>query len=109
IALLAEHFVARFSQAMGKTVRGIADEARARLEAYPWPGNIRELENAMERAVALEPTDVIGLASLPAAVQHGEERRPGPVAERQLTEGFDLEQHVQEIERSEEHTSELQS
>src|SRR5690606_3491037 len=71
IALLAEHFVARFSQAMGKTVRGIADEARARLEAYPWPGNIRELENAMERAVALEPTDVIGLASLPAAVQHG--------------------------------------
>jgi len=99
IALLAEHFVARFSQAMGKTVRGIADEARARLEAYPWPGNIRELENAMERAVALEPTDVIGLASLPAAVQHGEERRPGPVAERQLTEGFDLEQHVQEIER----------
>ncbi len=100
IALLAEHFVARFSQAMGKRVTAIADEARERLEAYPWPGNIRELENAMERAVALERSDVITVASLPGAVQRGEARRPGGGgAMPQLPHGFDLEQHVQEIER----------
>jgi len=100
IVLLAEHFIARFSQAMGKSVRAIADEARERLEAYPWPGNIRELENAMERAVALERTDVIQESSLPAAVTRGEARKPGqPQAMPQLREGFDLEQHVQEIER----------
>jgi two-component system response regulator PilR (NtrC family) len=100
ILLLAEHFVARFSQAMGKTIRAIADDARERLEAYPWPGNIRELENAMERAVALETSDVIGISSLPAAVQRGEGRRPGQGGSMpQLPQGFDLEQHVQEIER----------
>jgi two-component system response regulator PilR (NtrC family) len=100
ILLLAEHFVARFSQAMGKRINAIADDARERLEAYSWPGNIRELENAMERAVALERSDVITVASLPAAVQRGEGRRPGQAsAMPQLSKGFDLEQHVQEIER----------
>jgi two-component system response regulator PilR (NtrC family) len=100
IALLAEHFVARFGQAMGKPIRAISDEARERLEAYPWPGNIRELENAMERAVALERTDIIEPASLPSAVQRGEARRQGQAAGLpQLPQGFDLEQHVQEIER----------
>ncbi|MDQ3068353.1 MAG: sigma-54 dependent transcriptional regulator [Acidobacteriota bacterium] len=100
ITLLAEHFAARFSQAMGKTVRAISDEARERLEAYPWPGNIRELENAMERAVALERSDVIEAGSLPAAVQRGDARRPGQSAPMpKFREGFDLEQHVQEIER----------
>jgi len=101
IALLAEHFVARFSQAMGKNVRAISDEARERLEAYAWPGNIRELENALERAVALERTDVIEVVSLPAAVQRGEVKRAGGPGQAlpPLPQGFDLEQHVQEIER----------
>ena len=99
VALLAEHFVARFSQAMGKSLRAIADDARDLLEAYPWPGNIRELENAMERAVALERTDVIEAGSLPAAVMPGGARRSSQAGLPQLPQGFDLEQHVQEIER----------
>ncbi|MDQ3168584.1 MAG: sigma-54 dependent transcriptional regulator [Acidobacteriota bacterium] len=99
VALLAEHFVARFSQAMGKSVRAIADDARELLEAYPWPGNIRELENAMERAVALEGSDVIETGSLPAAVMPGGARRASQQGLPQLPQGFDLEQHVQEIER----------
>ncbi len=99
VALLAEHFVARFSQAMGKSVRAIADDARELLEAYPWPGNIRELENAMERAVALERSDIIEPGSLPAAVMPGGARRASQQGLPQLPQGFDLEQHVQEIER----------
>jgi two-component system, NtrC family, response regulator PilR len=54
IPLLASHFVAKFAAAMGKDVAGISSAAMALLQAYPWPGNIRELENAIERAVALE-------------------------------------------------------
>src|SRR5690606_8033658 len=49
VPLLAEHFVARFAQQMGKSITGISGAAAAALKAYPWPGNIRELENAMER------------------------------------------------------------
>ncbi len=54
----------------------------------------------MERAVALERSDVITVASLPGAVQRGEARRPGGGgAMPQLPHGFDLEQHVQGVER----------
>src|ERR1700754_1139880 len=56
ITLLAEHFVQRFSTEMGKAVQGLSAEALRCLQTYHWPGNIRELENAIERAVALERT-----------------------------------------------------
>jgi two-component system response regulator PilR (NtrC family) len=69
IALLAQHFLERFASEMGKAIEGFSPEARAALEAYAWPGNIRELENAVERAMALESSPVIGLASLPDAVR----------------------------------------
>jgi DNA-binding NtrC family response regulator len=95
IPLLAEHFLTRFRQAMGKRVARIADEAMALLERYPWPGNVRELENVIERAVALELTDVITPDSLPRDV-----RQPQPeaaVPEAQLPAGeFVLESHLEE-------------
>ena len=72
------------------------------LQAYAWPGNIRELENAIERAVALERTPSILVESLPDAVRgvagcRG--RAVRPPAEAFPDGGFDLEQHVQHIER----------
>jgi len=101
IPLLAEHFVAKYSAQVGKRVTGLAPEALACLQAYHWPGNIRELENAIERAVALERGPVIQLESLPERV-----RQDGgaPVAVAGLPAdipdgGFDLERHVQAIER----------
>src|SRR5262249_3680029 len=48
IPLLAEHFLRRFSQEMGKPVKEISPEAMGVLESYSWPGNVRELENVME-------------------------------------------------------------
>src|SRR5687767_9484053 len=69
IPLLAEHFTARFAAQMGKGVSGISGGALALLKAYPWPGNIRELENAIERAVALERTPSILAESLPDPVR----------------------------------------
>ena len=49
--LLANHFLHKFSAALGKRVQAINAEARDLLYRYPWPGNVRELENAIERAV----------------------------------------------------------
>jgi nitrogen regulation protein NR(I) len=51
VPLLVEHFLAKFNERLKKQVAGVEPEALAVLSAYPWPGNIRELENVMERAV----------------------------------------------------------
>ena len=69
IALLADHFLAKYAALMEKPVRGISHEARELLAAYHWPGNVRELENAIERAVALEQTPVVLPESLPVYVR----------------------------------------
>jgi two-component system response regulator PilR (NtrC family) len=103
LPLLAEHFVTRFAAELGKPVQGLAAESLSLLVQYHWPGNIRELENAMERAVALERTPVILPASLPAAVRAagGGQAQTDDVLEADTLpdSGFDLERHVREIER----------
>ncbi len=53
ILLLAEHFMNKYSKKMGKEIYGISEEAKNLLLKYPFPGNIRELENMIERAIAL--------------------------------------------------------
>ena len=56
ISLIAEHFLQKYNEQMGKEIAGISHQAMDLLQGHDWPGNIRELENVMERAVALEPT-----------------------------------------------------
>jgi two-component system response regulator PilR (NtrC family) len=56
---LAEHFLAVFASASGKVFKAIAPDAQRRLQAYAWPGNIRELRNAVERTVLLEDGPVL--------------------------------------------------
>ncbi len=53
IPLLADHFLARHCERTGRRVVGFTDEAMRRLQAYTWPGNVRQLENVLERAVIL--------------------------------------------------------
>jgi two-component system response regulator PilR (NtrC family) len=83
---------------MGKPVSGLAQESMELLEVYEWPGNIRELENVIERAVALEKSSAILPESLP---DHILRRVPkGPAAAGSLPEsGFDMEEHVKGLER----------
>jgi PAS domain S-box-containing protein len=57
IPLLVEYFVGRYAKAAGKTIRHISKQTLEQLTAYDWPGNIRELQNVVERAVILSETD----------------------------------------------------
>jgi Nif-specific regulatory protein len=68
IPALAEHFSARHARNCNRNVMGISDEALACLAQYDWPGNIRELENAMERAVVIGSSDKILAEDLPETV-----------------------------------------
>ena len=65
IPLLVSHFIARITKDVGKSVRGISPDALAILERYHWPGNIRELENVVERAIVLGSGDLLSPDSLP--------------------------------------------
>jgi two-component system response regulator PilR (NtrC family) len=109
IPLVADHFLAKYSEQMGKSINAISHDAMELMQKYDWPGNIRELENTIERAVALESTPTVLPESLPPAVR-GEAGRPAPSSQSPSPSsqsgeaalppsGFDLEAHVQEIER----------
>jgi two-component system response regulator PilR (NtrC family) len=99
IPLLAEHFLAKYGEQMGKGIAAISRTAMDLLVTHDWPGNIRELENVIERAVALEATPTVLPDSLPPAIR-GEVPRPVAGSIEALPEsGFDLEAHVKEIER----------
>jgi two-component system, NtrC family, response regulator PilR len=98
IPLLAEYFLEKYRDQMGKDIHGLSQETMDLLDAYEWPGNIRELENVIERAVALEKTQAILPESLP---EHIAKRvAKGPAAAGLLPEsGFNLEEHVEGLEK----------
>jgi Nif-specific regulatory protein len=68
ILLLANYFVSRFSQKLGRRVHGISPAAQQCLKNYDWPGNVRELENVLERAILLGSTDTILPDDLPDSI-----------------------------------------
>ena len=68
IPLLADHFVSRYSARSNRKVRGLSPAARACLAQYDWPGNIRELENAIERAIVIGGSDLILPEDLPESL-----------------------------------------
>jgi two-component system response regulator AtoC len=90
IPLLVEHFLARFNERLNKGVARVDPGAMAALLAYPWPGNIRELENLMERLVLLADSDVIRQDDIPWL--------PRPTTDRttdgEEDEGLDLKEYV---------------
>ena len=71
VTLLGEHFLDRFSRELGRRPPSLSDEARHTLLRYPWPGNVREIRNLMERVALLATGSVVGpeLLSLDAAAQ----------------------------------------
>ncbi len=89
IAPLARHFLARFAAEEAKRIRTIAPEALGLLGAFHWPGNIRQLENAVFRAVVLAEGDTVDIAEFPQitaqiaapAVNPAQEEAAEPVAQ----------------------------
>ncbi len=101
---IAMHFVEKYNRELGKNIKGISEEAMACLVEYDYPGNVRELENAIERAVALEMDNLISPSSLPPAIRSstGAHRRlehPSPPQVEIPPEGVDLEKLVAEYEK----------
>jgi Nif-specific regulatory protein len=78
LPLLAAYFVQKHAAACKRPVKGIAPAARSLIASYDWPGNIRELSNAIERAVVLGSSDVILPEDLPESVleSHGADTAP---------------------------------
>jgi two-component system response regulator PilR (NtrC family) len=99
IGMVAEHFLAKYAEQMEKQITGISHEAMELLTQHDWPGNIRELENVIERAVALEASPTILPDSLPASVRGDSPRVAQAPVEGLPESGFDLEAHVKDIER----------
>lgn len=66
LPLLIRHFLAKYSRAFGKKVSGVTPTAMDTLKRYPYPGNVRELENIIERAVALADETLISSRDLPS-------------------------------------------
>jgi two-component system response regulator HydG len=69
IPLLCAHFVEKLGPRTNPAVRGIGDDALARLMAYHWPGNVRELENVIEQALVFAEGEQIAVSALPAFLQ----------------------------------------
>ncbi|HET9036196.1 MAG TPA: sigma 54-interacting transcriptional regulator, partial [Myxococcaceae bacterium] len=96
---LAQFFLSRLGEGLGKPASRFSDEAMQILQRYAWPGNVRQLENIVERAVTLAESSRLGADTLPPALR-GE--APAPAAETDLHElqaGFSLEKHLDDAER----------
>ena len=98
IALLADGFIRRFASEMGKDVGGFTADALRALERHAFPGNVRELENIVERAVALAGARAIGLGDLPEEVS-GMAGAPAPALISLPKSGIDLDDVLAEAER----------
>ncbi len=102
IELLSHHFVRQFADEYRKPISGISAEGMAQLRRFGWPGNIRELRNAMERAVALEQGETVSLESLPETVRaaRGVSTADNDGRERKIPfEGVELDNILGDVER----------
>jgi two-component system response regulator PilR (NtrC family) len=96
LPLLVHHFVDKYARELAKPVRGISEEAMQRLRAHAYPGNVRELENVIERAVALSRSEWIDPEALPPTLL----ARPAERASAPLPQGsVDLDNLVADYER----------
>ncbi|HXW91933.1 MAG TPA: sigma-54 dependent transcriptional regulator [Terriglobales bacterium] len=107
ILLLVNHFVKKYAPAAGKNIAQLNRDSLEALCVYDWPGNVRQLENAVERAVALESGDQLRV-EIPAEKTKARAMAAGaqgsgasvPAAGTLTPEGLDMEKYVAEIEIS---------
>ncbi|MDN5287760.1 MAG: response regulator [Mucilaginibacter sp.] len=95
IKLLAEHFMHHFALKVNKQITAISGEFVDKLEAYQWPGNIRELKNIIERAVILADTNVLDETLLPYEIQQQQVKAGSPLSAFDLSSVEKL--HIQRV------------
>jgi two-component system, NtrC family, response regulator PilR len=99
IPLLANHFLKRFASTLGREIGRIETESLRRMCEYEWPGNVRQLENAMERAVALETGNELRV-ELPERGKAMAAAVNGSSSPREISgEGLDFDKYIAEIEK----------
>ncbi len=106
VPLLVNHFVKKYAKSAGRNITQVCPQSLAQLSTYEWPGNVRQLENAIERAVALETGEVLRV-QLPVERARAKAAAAGVGADTVsvlqdgvLPDGMDMEKYVAEIERS---------
>ncbi|OGW24982.1 MAG: hypothetical protein A2X59_12175 [Nitrospirae bacterium GWC2_42_7] len=102
IPLLIRHFIRKFSSKMERNISGINKDAEELLKRYKWEGNVRELENVIERAITLTDDDLIGIDDLPEEIKIENEPLPesAEAYPKNLTL-FDLERlHISDVLKS---------
>lgn len=100
IVLLANHFLKKYNERLNKNIGAISQEALDILRKYDYPGNVRELENIIERTVALEAGSTILPESLPPFVNTPSGRKMASSQEIEIgPEGIDLDKIVGQIEK----------
>jgi DNA-binding NtrC family response regulator len=108
IPILINHFLKRYAEENGKEIAGLSSEAQDVLLKYDYPGNVRELENIIERAVVIAREDVISVEDLPFS-ESMEETAAGRKTEESLLRGSieELEKKliVEAMEKASEHQS----
>jgi two-component system, NtrC family, response regulator PilR len=97
---LAEHFLRKYSEELNKPITRITPDALRILLDYDYPGNVRELQNIIERAVALEATEELTAPNLTSYLEKPSPLKKGLFRLEIPTEGIDLEKVVEEIERT---------
>jgi two-component system response regulator PilR (NtrC family) len=97
VPLLVAHFIEKITKEVGKTVKGVSPEALTILERYHWPGNIRELENIIERAIVLGNGDVLSVDGLPPDLSRP--RGGSELAVEIPSTGVDLDALLERIEQ----------
>jgi transcriptional regulator with PAS, ATPase and Fis domain len=96
IPLLSEHFLRKYSTIMNKDIKGFSKEAKDALCSYNWPGNIRELENLIHRAVALAEGDILDVSDLFEAIVPQKVTMAQP--EEDISAGISLDEKIKELE-----------
>ncbi|MEJ5376486.1 MAG: sigma 54-interacting transcriptional regulator [bacterium] len=91
LPMLVNHFIEKFNHQMGRRVRGLSGEAMDAMYSYSWPGNIRELENAIEHAFVHSKGVIIQLEDLPKHVLEGPTKQgaPTPTNRETAVESFE--------------------
>jgi two-component system, NtrC family, response regulator PilR len=100
VPLLAMHFLQKFSKELNKTISNISSEALQLLLDYDYPGNVRELQNIIERAVALEANPELTAQNLRSYLDDHLQLKKGGLELDIPNEGINLEKLVEEIERT---------